>query len=268
MLALEHLHSQGIVYRDLKPENILVQSSGHIMLTDFDLSKRLVPNSNESHISHNQQQQKQHSLEQKGGWPVLRRMLSSKAKKPCPSTEVSPALNQSRQKSFLRSNSFVGTDEYVAPEVINGEGHEFSVDWWSLGILLYELLYGTTPFKGSNKKETFTRILQLSPKLMGPSTPLHDLILKLLEKNPQKRLGFSHGADEIKRHLFFTGLQWGSIHDVCRSPFVPHLETSYHYCTDHLLSSEMERILHAINIVNVSESEEDQTTDSEVDGLF
>ncbi|KAH9297828.1 hypothetical protein KI387_029510 [Taxus chinensis] len=264
ILALEHLHSKGIVYRDLKPENILLQSSGHIMLTDFDLSKRLLPPSNESHPAPLQH----HSIQQRGSLPDSSKMPSCNAKNSCSTTQISSALNQN---GILRSNSFVGTDEYVAPEIINGKGHGFCVDWWSLGILLYEMLYGKTPFKGLNKKETFSRILFMRPKLTGPSTPLHDLIVRLLEKEPVKRLGFINGAHDVKRHAFFAGLYWESIHLVCRPPVVPDMITSYNYCTDNMLTSNVETFVHAAHSVpvNGSECEEnDLTSDSEADEIF
>jgi protein-serine/threonine kinase len=60
----------------------------------------------------------------------------------------------------FRTNSFVGTEEYIAPEVIKGCGHTSAVDWWTLGILIYEMLYGTTPFKGKNRNATFANILR------------------------------------------------------------------------------------------------------------
>lgn len=68
-----------------------------------------------------------------------------------------------------RANSFVGTEEYLAPEVINAGGHSSGVDWWSYGILLYELLYGTTPFRGARRDDTFENIL--SAQLTFPAKP-------------------------------------------------------------------------------------------------
>lgn len=69
----------------------------------------------------------------------------------------------------FRTNSFVGTEEYIAPEVIKGSGHTSAVDWWTLGILIYEMLYGTTPFKGKNRNGTFANILR--EDIPFPDTP-------------------------------------------------------------------------------------------------
>ena len=124
---------------------------------------------------------------------------------------------RSESDSVEKSNSFVGTEDYVAPEVISGEGHNFGVDWWSLGVVLYEMLYGTTPFKGANRKETFQRILISEPDLTGETTPLRDLIRKLLEKDPDRRIG----VDEIKRHDFFEGVKWDTVLQIARPPYIP-----------------------------------------------
>ena len=107
LLGMEYLHMMGIIYRDLKPENILLHASGHIMLTDFNLSKQ----------SQVQTQAK-----------VIRGMFDR---------EDSARIDV---KPDLVTNSFVGTEEYVAPEVISGHGHSSAVDWWTFGILLYEML--------------------------------------------------------------------------------------------------------------------------------
>lgn len=138
------------------------------------------------------------------------------------SARVSPVSR--RKVSFSngeRSNSFVGTEEYVAPEVVRGDGHEFAVDWWALGILTFEMMYGTTPFKGKNRKETFRNILVKAPEFIGKRSALTDLIGRLLEKDPTKRLGFIRGAREIKEHEFFRGLRWDLLTEVVRPPFIP-----------------------------------------------
>jgi protein-serine/threonine kinase len=71
-----------------------------------------------------------------------------------------PAIDTKSCIADFRTNSFVGTEEYIAPEVIKGCGHTSAVDWWTLGILMYEMLYGTTPFKGKNRNATFANILR------------------------------------------------------------------------------------------------------------
>ncbi|XP_022943391.1 phototropin-1-like [Cucurbita moschata] len=197
IVALEYLHCQGIIYRDLKPENVLLQGNGHVALTDFDLScltsckpQLLLPTTNEK---------KKQSRAQQA--PVF------------------------MAEPMRASNSFVGTEEYIAPEIITGAGHTSAVDWWALGILLYEMLYGYTPFRGKTRQKTFANILHKDlkfPRSISASLSVKQLICRLLHRDAKNRLGSREGANEIKRHPFFRGVNWALVR--CMHP--PELEAS------------------------------------------
>ena len=92
-------------------------------------------------------------------------------------------------------------------EVVCDKGHDFVVDWSALGILAYEMMYDTMSFKGRNCKEMFRNMLMRSPKFVRKWSALTNLIEKLLEKEPTKRLGYMHDAEEIKEHEFFRGVR-------------------------------------------------------------
>ncbi|KAL8208430.1 hypothetical protein R6Q57_007842 [Mikania cordata] len=216
VLALEYLHGLGIVYRDLKPENVMIQENGHIMLVDFDLSTKLSPKASTGSPSTtitpspNSDQLTNRKNRLSNFYTCCYPAISAE-------DSVHPDESVNSEPTFSKSNSFVGTEEYVAPEMIRGTGHDFAVDWWCFGVVLHEMLYGTTPFKGNNRKETFYRILSKTPELVGEPTPLRDLIRKLLEKDPKQRIS----VPEIKGHDFFKGVDWERVVQISRPPFIP-----------------------------------------------
>ncbi|GAA5820236.1 hypothetical protein JCM11251_005536 [Rhodosporidiobolus azoricus] len=193
--ALEYLHLMGYIYRDLKPENILLHETGHIMLSDFDLSKQSDAN---------------------GGAPAGIKMVGPNGV---------PLVDTKSCIADFRTNSFVGTEEYICPEVINGRGHSSAVDWWTVGILIYEMLYGCTPFKGSNRHATFSNVLRNEPAFPdhpATTTLCKSLIKKLLYKDEHKRLGSQSGASEVKQHKWFSTINWGLLRHQ-KPPIVPQI---------------------------------------------
>ncbi|TYI63714.1 hypothetical protein E1A91_D09G035500v1 [Gossypium mustelinum] len=241
LLALEYLHMLGIIYRDLKPENVLVREDGHIMLSDFDLSLRcavsptLVKSSNSTLESKNSAYCAQPAcieptcvMQPDCIQPACfgPRFFSSKQKKEKKSKvknetnhQVSPLPELIAEPTNARSMSFVGTHEYLAPEIIKGEGHGSAVDWWTFGIFLYELLFGKTPFKGAGNRATLFNVVGLPlrfPEYPNVSFAARDLIRGLLVKEPQHRLAYRRGATEVKQHPFFQSVNWALIR--CANP--------------------------------------------------
>ncbi|KAJ0860547.1 putative protein kinase AGC-RSK-2 family [Helianthus annuus] len=241
LLALEYLHMLGVVYRDLKPENVLVRDDGHIMLSDFDLSLRctvsptLVKSSSLNSDPTKRRPSNDFCVQPACMEPTsvciqpacfLPRFFPQKSKKkrsPKPRLDPTPLFGQLpelvAEPTAARSMSFVGTHEYLAPEIIKGEGHGSAVDWWTFGVFLHELLYGRTPFKGAGNRATLFNVV--GQQLRFPDSPAtsyasRDLIRGLLVKEPQHRLGVKRGATEIKQHPFFEGVNWALIR--CSTP--------------------------------------------------
>ncbi|XP_031281456.1 serine/threonine-protein kinase WAG1-like [Pistacia vera] len=205
LVALEYLHALGVVYRDLKPENILLREDGHIMLSDFDLCFKadVVPTiQNRVHRVGDKFRRRKNGCNCFG-------LVANR----CETEEMEAEFVAEPVTAF--SKSCVGTHEYLAPELVSGNGHGNGVDWWAFGILLHELLYGATPFKGGSKECTLRNIASIRQVKIHVEEneeegvpEARDLIEKLLVKDPRRRLGCARGATDIKRHPFFDGVKW------------------------------------------------------------
>ncbi|CAG7835410.1 unnamed protein product [Allacma fusca] len=188
VLAVEYLHSYGIVHRDLKPDNLLITALGHIKLTDFGLSKV---------------------------------GLMSLA------TNLYEGFIDRETRQFSDKQVF-GTPEYIAPEVILRQGYGKPVDWWAMGIILYEFNVGCVPFFGETPEELFAHTV--NDDIEWPSDDEYpvavetkDIISALLQQNPRDRLGTA-GAQEVKDHPYFGGVDWNSLLRQ-KVEFVPTLES-------------------------------------------
>lgn len=164
-LALNYLHSHGIIYRDLKAENVLIGKDGHVKLTDFGLSKI------------------------------------------CEST-----------------STFCGTIEYLSPEAVLHQNYGQQIDWWGLGVLTFELLFGYTPFFDPSRIRLFNNIVKNPPKFPNNTNPeVVEFINFVLVKDPKKRPGFH----EIRRHSFFKEMDFEKVLKKEYSPvFIPTLQNN------------------------------------------
>lgn len=163
-LALEYIHSIGIVYRDLKPENVLIGEDGFIKLTDFGLSKEF---------------------------------------------------------DLSVPNAMVGTPEYFAPEIIRKQPNGPEVDWWSLGILVYEFFFLRTPFNDKSPRRLFKMILEDEPNYpVYADNNTVDFISMLLEKDPYQRAGFY----DIQTHVFMKGINFDDVMNKrVKPPYIPDI---------------------------------------------
>ncbi|KAM4015354.1 microtubule-associated serine/threonine-protein kinase 3-like [Anomaloglossus baeobatrachus] len=187
ILAVEYLHSYGVVHRDLKPENLLITATGHIKVTDFGLSKI----------------------------GLMR-----------PTSNIYKAPTMNITKEF-RDREMLGTPYYLAPEVLLRTGYGRPVDWWSVGIILHKFLLGFVPFQGETRAEIFDRILSdnINWKLYNspPHIDAQNIITLLLKKRPSQRLG-TRGANEIKGHPFLCNLDFANLLSE-RPQYVPQLQS-------------------------------------------
>lgn len=170
--GMEYLHSHGVIYRDLKPENLLLSHKGHIIMTDFGLSK------------------------------------------------------EGLHSDDARTATFCGTPEYLAPEIIKGEEYTKSIDWWSVGTLIYEMLTGLPPFYTDDEENMYHKIMTSDIDFSKPVfTPdAQDIIRKFLNRDPHQRL---QDPQEIKAHPWFRSIDWNKLDKLeLPPPFVPTVKSA------------------------------------------
>ena len=229
ILAVDSVHKLNCIHRDLKPDNILIDKNGHIQLSDFGLAKisdktffpitqkdnpgpqRIVNTPSDSITSVNTNYSNNNNMNQN-----LRNVNS-----------LRPRRNR------LIAYSTVGTPDYIAPEVFSQNGYGEEADWWSIGVMFFEMVVGFPPFFSENPSDTCKKIVKWRENFSIPadanlSPEAESFILRMVSQ-PESRLGV-HGVEEIKKHPFFKGIDWNNIRNM-KAPFIPELKNDYdtHY---------------------------------------
>ncbi|KAK3709347.1 serine/threonine-protein kinase dbf2 [Vermiconidia calcicola] len=219
-LCVDALHTLGYIHRDLKPENFLIDNTGHVKLTDFGLAAGfLAPAKIES---------MRIKLEEVGNLPSSANPLGR------PTEERSlkdrrEGYRSLRERDVNYAKSIVGSPDYMAPEVLKGEEYDFTVDYWSLGCMLFEALAGYPPFAGATVDETWQNLKRWQHVLRKPeyedpnyflSRRTWDLITRLITtKNHRLR-----GIKAVQQHDYFREVAWERLRTE-RAPFVPELDS-------------------------------------------
>ena len=220
VLAIESVHKLDCIHRDLKPDNVLIDADGHIKLSDFGLSKKLDLKLIDNHL--------QNELRNFGSNSNTNNIRGFKNLSYAQQFSQFKSIKNKKRRAFAFST--VGTPDYIAPEVIRQKGYGQEIDWWSLGVIMFEMMIGYPPFFSESSTETCKKILDWKNTLnirpeANISREAEDILRKLIS-DPETRLG-TNGADEIKSHPFFKGIDWNHIKETLVPPFIPELKNNY-----------------------------------------
>ena len=220
VLFLEYLQNQKIVHRDLKPNNIMLNDNNHLQIIDFATVRKIgyYYDKKEMKFREDNFDLENDDEDIKGEKVIIN--PDGEDDDDDIEEEKKEEENCNVRKLPPRNKTFVGTAEYVSPEVIGDQPAGYGADLWAFGIMLYEMFCGRTPFKGENTYVTFKNIEKLEisfPKKISISENAKDLIKKILIKDPSKRLGAGEPKTELdiehlKNHSFFKGIKWKNIY--------------------------------------------------------
>lgn len=274
ILAIEEAHKLGYIHRDIKPDNFLFDREGHVKLSDFGLATDFHWAHDAAYYEHQRHELlRRHEIDLENDLSDLKKLDQAYSlDEDQTGNHLSTGQSQSDRLLTIRDRkrkkmaySVVGTNNYMAPEVLKSDGYDHACDWWSLGVILFEMVYGYPPFSSRSRQTTRTRILQWKSHLRLPSSPrissqathfIRSLLCDRKERlgSPSRRSHLSQsshlrksdgrnfdpnieldGANELKAHPWFTDVDFEAIH-LQTPPFVPDLrsETDTRYFEDNI----------------------------------
>ena len=238
VLAVDSVHKLNCIHRDLKPDNILIDKYGHIQLSDFGLAKISDKTFFPLTVKDNQTPKKLINTPADSITTISTNINTNSNK----NTNINISklniksknnLKKLPKKNRLIAYSTVGTPDYIAPEVFSQNGYGEEADWWSIGVMFFEMVVGFPPFFSENPSDTCKKIVKWKEHFSIPSdanlSPEAESFILRMVSPAETRLGIN-GVEEIKKHPFFKGIDWNNIRKM-KAPFIPELKNDYdtHY---------------------------------------